>query len=377
MSFDRAAFADKIRRSMEHLGVDGNEVMVGTGIPEARFLILRAGSADPTGDEVLILADYFDSDYKFFISNERLAAFEETDSLYRKHGELFSKSDRRAIQQFLYLCECESWLWKSNPHRSESFGFAPQGSNFKRQGHAAASELRSHFGYRDDQIPSDLFRDIRKLGIHVFRRKLENSSISVVMIRHPEAGRCILVNYDEDVYRQRFTAAHELAHALMEDSEFNVSLSRDGSNLIEVRANAFASHYLIPPVFARSVLTRIATWNDTTIIEWAKRLKVSTEVLRISLKEQRIIDNITFNQLKGSRVPRDQKIDPEIGSETGRTRDRKLSLLQRGLSMRYVNECLEALDNRRISHARAAEMLMVREDEMGEIKALFTVSGAQ
>ena len=377
MSFDRAAFADKIRRSMEHLGVDGNEVMVGTGIPEARFLILRAGSADPTGDEVLILADYFDSDYKFFISNERLAAFEETDSLYRKHGELFSKSDRRAIQQFLYLCECESWLWKSNPHRSESFGFAPQGSNFKRQGHAAASELRSHFGYRDDQIPSDLFRDIRKLGIHVFRRKLENSSISGVMIRHPEAGRCILVNYDEDVYRQRFTAAHELAHALMEDSEFNVSLSRDGSNLIEVRANAFASHYLITPVFARSVLTRIATWNDTTIIEWAKRLKVSTEVLRISLKEQRIIDNITFNQLKGSRVPRDQKIDPEIGSETGRTRDRKLSLLQRGLSMRYVNECLEALDNRRISHARAAEMLMVREDEMGEIKALFTVSGAQ
>jgi Zn-dependent peptidase ImmA (M78 family) len=377
MSFDRAAFADKIRRSMEHLGVDGNEVMVGTGIPEARFLILRAGSADPTGDEVLILADYFDSDYKFFISNERLAAFEETDSLYRKHGELFSKSDRRAIQQFLYLCECESWLWKSNPHRSESFGFAPQGNNFKRQGHAAASELRSHFGYRDDQIPSDLFRDIRKLGIHVFRRKLENSSISGVMIRHPEAGRCILVNYDEDVYRQRFTAAHELAHALMEDSEFNVSLSRDGSNLIEVRANAFASHYLIPPVFARSVLTRIATWNDTTIIEWAKRLKVSTEVLRISLKEQRIIDNITFNQLKGSRVPRDQKIDPEIGSETGRTRDRKLSLLQRGLSMRYVNECLEALDNRRISHARAAEMLMVREDEMGEIKALFTVSGAQ
>jgi Zn-dependent peptidase ImmA (M78 family) len=362
---------------MEHLDVDGNEVVASTGIPEARFSILRSGSADPTGDEVLVLSDYFDCDYKFFISNERLAAFEETDSLYRKHGDLFSKSDRRAIQQFLYLCECESWLWKSSPHRSDSFSFTPQGSNFKRQGYAAASELRAHFGYRDDQIPSDLFRDLRKLGIHVFRRKLENSSISGVMIRHPEAGRCILVNYDEDVYRQRFTAAHELAHALMEDSEFNVSLSRDGSNLIEVRANAFASHYLIPPVFARAVLSRTATWNDTTIIEWAKRLEVSTEVLRISLKEQRIIDDITFNQLKGSRVPRNEKIDPEIASETGRTRDRKLSLLQRGLSMHYVNECLEALDNGRISHARAAEMLMVREDELGEIKALFTANGAQ
>jgi Zn-dependent peptidase ImmA (M78 family) len=377
MSFDRAAFADKIRRSMEHLGVDGNEVIASTGIPEARFSILQSGSADPTGDEVLILADYFDCDYKFFISNERLAAFEETDSLYRKHGDLFSKSDRRAIQQFLYLCECESWLWKVNPHRSDSFDFRPQGTNFKKQGYVAASELRVHFGYRDDQIPSDLFRDLRKLGIHLFRRKLENSGISGVMIRHPEAGRCILVNYDEDVYRQRFTAAHELAHALMEDSEFNVSLSRDGSNLIEVRANAFASHYLIPPAFARAVLSRIATWNNTAIIEWSKRLKVSTEVLRISLKEHRIIDDITFNQLKGSRVPRSEKIDPEIASETGRTRDRKLSLLQRGLSMHYVNECLEALDNGVISHARAAEMLMVREDEMGEIKAFFTANGAQ
>ena len=106
-------------------------------------------------------------------------------------------------------------------------------------------------------------------------------------------------------------------------------------------------------------------------------MKVSTEVLRISLKELGIIDNIIFDQLKGSRVPRTEKVDPEIGSETGRTRDRKLSLLQRGLSMHYVSECLEALDGGRISNARAAEMLMIREDEMGEIKALFTLTGTQ
>ena len=45
--------------------------------------------------------------------------------------------------------------------------------------------------------------------------------------------------------------------------------------------------------------------------------------------------------------------------------------------MHYVSECLEALDSGRISHARAAEMLMIREDEMGEIKALFTLTGTQ
>ena len=311
------------------------------------------------------------------MSNERLAAFEETDSLYRKHGDLFSKYDRRAIQQFLYLCECESWLWSRNGHRSESFNFSPRGTNYKSQGHQAAKELRNHFGYKDDEIPSDLFRDLRRVGVHVFRRKLENSSISGVMIRHPEAGKCILVNYDEDVYRQRFTTAHELAHALMEDSEFNVSLSKDGSNLAEVRANAFASHYLIPPEFISGVLSRIRRWNEITIIDWAKRLKVSTQVLSISLKQHGILNDETFNELRGARVPRDQKTDPEIANESGRTRHRKMILLQRGLSMHYVNECLEALDEAIISHGRAAEMLMIREYELGEIKSLFFTGVSQ
>ena len=362
---------------MEHLSVDINEVVTNTGIPKPRLSKLLSVAADPTGDEVLILADYFDCDYKFFMSNERLAAFEETDSLYRKHGELFSKSDRRSIQQFLYLCECESWLWGTNNHRSDSFRPVIAGSNFKQQGRAAAKDLRDHFGYRDDQVPSDLFRDLRRLGIHVFRRKLENSTISGVMIRHPEAGGCILVNYDEDVYRQRFTAAHELAHALMEDSEFNVSLSRDGSNLVEVRANTFASHYLIPPAFAKTVLSRVSRWDESNMIDWAKRLRVSTQVLGISLKEYRLLSNDVFNNLRGVRVPRDQKVDPEIATETGRTRERKLTLLEHGLSMHYVNECLEALNKEQISHARAAEMLMIREHELGEIKALFVTGGTK
>ena len=65
--------------------MENSEIVAGTGLLEGRIDALMAASADPTGDEVLILADYFDCDYKFFISNEALAAFEETDSLYRKH----------------------------------------------------------------------------------------------------------------------------------------------------------------------------------------------------------------------------------------------------------------------------------------------------
>jgi len=347
----------------------------GTGISESRLSILLAGLAEPTGDEVLILADFFDCDYKFFISMDGLAAFEQTDSLYRKHGTAFSKQDRRSVQQFLYLCECEAWLWKTATRRTETFSFAPKGNHFKTHGEQAACELRKHLGYADGEIPSDLFRDLRRIGIHVFRRKLVNSNISGVMIWHPSAGPCILVNYHEDLYRQRFTAAHELAHALMEDSEVNVSFGNDGSNLAEVRANVFASNYLAPPEFLKSISVGKGGWTQSDLNLWAGKLTVSTMMLRIALKEHGLITSERFYELKASRAPRNQKIDPEIANESGRTRERKSALLERGLSFHYVNECMEALRNGDISYARAAEMMLISEFDLPEITALFAVDG--
>jgi Zn-dependent peptidase ImmA (M78 family) len=306
---------------------------------------------------------------------DKLAAFEQTDSLYRKHGTAFSKQDRRSIQQFLYLCECEAWLWKTATRRTESFSFTPKGNHFKTHGEQAACELRKHLGYVDGEIPSDLFRDLRRIGIHVFRRKLVNSNISGVMIWHPSAGRCILVNYHEDLYRQRFTAAHELAHALMEDSEVNVSFGNDGSNLAEVRANVFASHYLVPPEFLKGISVGKGGWTESDLNLWAGKLTVSTMMLRIALKEHGLITSEQFDELKASRAPRNQKIDPEIANESGRTRERKSALLERGLSFHYVNECMEALRNGDISYARAAEMMLISEHDLPGITALFAVDG--
>jgi hypothetical protein len=100
MSFDRAAFADKIRRSMEHLDVGGNEVVANTGIADARLSILRSGGADPTGDEVLILADYStvitSSSYPMSGSppSRRPTVYTESTAISSANqiGELFSNS---------------------------------------------------------------------------------------------------------------------------------------------------------------------------------------------------------------------------------------------------------------------------------------------
>ena len=84
-----------VRAVAEAFGYTPEELASNTGIPLDRFEGLEAGQIVPTGDEVLIIADFFQCDYRFFVSNERLAAFQQTETLYRKFGNDFTKNDRR------------------------------------------------------------------------------------------------------------------------------------------------------------------------------------------------------------------------------------------------------------------------------------------
>lgn len=372
MPLDLNEFATKLLRCRAQLQLTVAEVSEATGLAITRLAEFEAASAQPNGDDILVLADFFNCDYRFFISNERLAAFEQTDSLYRMHGEEFSKEDRRNILEFIFLCECEHQLEQELERRPEPFEFIPRGSFYKGQGADAAEALRAHFNYAPNTVPNDIYADFRKLGFHVFRRRLENSNISGLTIRHPFAGTCILVNYDEDIYRQRFTASHEAGHGIIDrDQDVVVSFARESTrdHKVEIRANTFASRYILPPSVIEGI--SVTDWSGEEASRWASRLKVSTWALAIALKDAGRIDDEAMNLLRRTRVPVDQKVDPEFSGLEGKSLERKRELLKRGLSTFYVDLCFQALSRGIISAGRAAEMMMVDDFELREIAALF------
>src|SRR6185295_885484 len=139
------------------------------------------------------------------------------------------------------------------------------GGYFKKHGQDAAGQLRRHLRYQPAEVPADVFYDCRRMGVHVFRRALENSNISGLFIQHPAAGPCILVNYSEDLFRQRFTVSHELGHALFDNGEEFVVSFYGKEDLVEVRANTFAAHFLLPDEY----LARLPAvkWENETILE--------------------------------------------------------------------------------------------------------------
>ena len=376
MVLDLELLASKLRRYREQFQATISEVSSATGISENSLTTFENAEKQPTGDEILILADFYKCDYRFFISGEQLAAFEQTETLFRKHGEQLSKEDRWAIQEFLYLCECEEFLMGILPvNQRKPFTFTKQGSFYKGHGEAAATTLRRNLGYAPNMIGMDVYDDFRRIGLHVFRRHLDNSEISGLFIKHPIAGKCILVNYSEDIYRQRFSAAHEAAHAILDEgSDFIISFKWDIRDLSEVRANTFASRYLMPPEFLR-VIPNPAQWDSEKAIEWANKLKVSTEALAYALKDADLVSVHMMELIKSEKVPAEQKNDPELpGSLSEKPRERKRTLLRIGLSDFYVGLCFDAYEKAKISAGRLSEMLLINEQELPSLAALYSRS---
>lgn len=373
MAINLRTLGAKLARYRRQLQESVVEVASSTGIDAARLGAIEAGQTEPTGDEVLILADHYRCDFKFFISNEQVAPFEQTETLYRAHGDEFTKEDRRAVQDFLYLCETEDFLMRELGQPPGSFSFSPTGNFFKGHGEAAAASLRAVLRHSDREVPRDVYAEFRSVGVHVFRRKLGNSNISGLFIMHPVAGKCALVNFSEDIYRQRFSAAHEMAHAIFDSAE-GASVSFEGlsgSDMVELRANRFASCFLMPPAFLAQ-LPPPDRWTDADAQRWANKLRVSCVALAIALKEAKLIDVTAYNRIRNLRVPREAKVDPELPDSLNAVQhERKSRLLELGLSDQYVGLCFEGFSAGVISVGRLAEALLCSHGELAELAALY------
>lgn len=374
MTIDHKAVANKLRQARELQSFQVEAVSEETGIPSDRIDQIESGVSVPSGDEVLILANFYRHDFRDFLDETRPAPFEQTDILYRRHGDAFTFEDRRAIQEFLYLCEIEASLETALGSQKISFSFTPTGPIYKSHGEPAAKALRAELRYPSNAIPRDVFNDFRRIGCHVFRRRLTNSDVSGLYVEHPIAGHCLLVNYDEDVYRQRFSACHEAAHAIFDSSESVMVSYRKGTSryderdLKEIRANRFASCYLMPP----DLLPRVPQWTPEQAVHWAQQLRVSTQALSFALRGAGQIDEAAAKIIRSVSVPSTEKIDPEAPPNLNdNERARRMTLLEQGLSDYYVGLCFEAHYRGIISAGRLGEALLTDHAGTREISVLF------
>ena len=360
------------------------EVASRTGIELAFLERMEAGSVEPTGDQILILSDIYNEPFLYFITYEKSPAIERATELYRMHGDQFSASDRRYVQEFLHLCRMEHEFETMLGGRPRTREYLPTAEKRYKKGHGYENAERLRIQLRLGMGPVDnAFHLVRQLGCHVFRRKLGNSSISGIFIRHPDIGKCILVNYDEDIYRQKFSVLHELCHALLDgDFQVNVTFKNDlesGDRVDERdawrewRANAFAGRLLIPLQVIQAVqLGSSLDEKADAILKVCTAYKANFDVGLIAFRDAKRISQPEYKSLiKKRKIGREAKVDPEIEGEPALVQNRRRYILERGLSPAYVSTCFEAYRQGLISIGKLADALLSRVDELDLISTTY------
>jgi len=123
-------------------------------------------------------------------------------------------------------------------------------------------------------------------------------------MRDPELGAVfIAVARTQQPMRQRNTLAHELAHVLFEDGDNDQGTSWAERTPMEIRADAFARHLLVPAAGLREVLGQRHALQEVDLSVVVQRFLVSPALAAIALHQAGYINEATKTTWMTSTTP--------------------------------------------------------------------------
>jgi Zn-dependent peptidase ImmA (M78 family) len=185
-------------------------------------------------------------------------------------------------------------------------------------GTRGAVETQTAFGLREKIEENggaiDVFAAIEDLGVSLLFRPLDG--LLGACIRLPDDAAGIIITTRRDLHMQRFTAAHELGHFVLEhegslDREVRFPGQTSNRNLQEVAADAFAAEFLMPKwLFIHHARRHGWTTKQLTdplvVYQLSLRMAVSYDATCFGLLAHKILDHATVEGLR-SVAPKKSK----------------------------------------------------------------------
>ena len=384
MALTHGEIGRRIKKVREELGVAVEAVAEACGALPSTIASLEAGTLDPLpGDFILIASRVLKTDFRCFVSDLLDDVEENTHQVFRSLTAPKSP-DLMAVRRFMMFCMAEQeleTLLEVQPRSLPPIYPRPGSTEYlhKAQGRLAAIQERDRLLLGNHPV-ANVFQILRQQGVRLFRHRLEDAELSGVTVSHPKAGACVLVNCEEDLYRQFFSAAHEYAHVLFDRADIAakgciVSYHRTRSELVEIRANAFAAEFLLPSA-AIPKYTRPREKSELLdlIGMIARDYRVNTETVAIGMKGLEWITDKTLNSFQKTKpvvIQRREKRDPDLPSDLADLQlERVEEAIRQGVSPYYMELLRRALTEDKITWGRFAEMLDMTVEQSRE----FTIS---
>jgi len=380
MSFDYKLLGRKIKEARESLLIEKDEIAKYLRCSVEEYEKIESGELNNIdGDTIIIISQVLEMDFRYFVSGDYVSAESQVKELFRQNGDI-TKNDRKAIRKFIRLCEekhnLEDLLSRQKPMPYDYSKYEFKSDNHKYQGITAAYLERERLKI-DDSI-NDIYGLLRKQKIHIFRRKLEDSDISGVYIKHPIAGHCVLINYSDDLYRQNFSMAHEYCHVLFDSGkEQSITYFNREMDYVEIRANNFASNFLLPDKGIESINTDISYEELIKIIlDICNHYNVSSKVVIYRLKGKRFSEKLLIERLlKDERliISKSDKIDPELAGASKNLHERLKKIIESGISLEFIELVRNAYQQNEISYGKMLECLQMNIEDAKQLIDLWDV----
>lgn len=333
MPLTKEELGRRIRSAREGCGV--TQEQLGEAVEVSRIAIsqIEAGSRSVSSIELDRIAHAVGRDIKAFFAD----AFVEQDALaalFRTEAQLAEQAElRHALQDCLALgremTNLERLLEIDRAQlRAAAYELPAPKSRWDaiQQGQRIATDERQRLGLGASPIgdPIELFES---QGVRTGLVTLPGN-ISGLTLWDDKIGVFIVINNDHPALRRRFSLAHEYAHVLI-DRERSGAISRaeNRSELLEVRANAFAAEFMMPAEGVRQFIqalgkgsasrAQLAVFDGADVVQVEQRAAPGSQAIqlydaallahhfgvsRISalyrLKNLRLIDEREFQRLK-------------------------------------------------------------------------------
>lgn len=267
------------------------------GIPRSAVSQMETGQRGVSGLELHRLAQLYSRDVGDFLE-DRFEEGNPVTAMFRAHPELRASS---AATASLRLCG-ELNREVANLHEllelDRGISTIPEYSlraprtkwDAVRQGNAAAEKERRRLDLGIAPLP-DVASLLGAQGISTVLVRMDDG-ISGLTLISADGNVLVAANRTHHILRRRFSFAHEYAHVLL-DRELRAILShaRDRSNLMEVRANAFAASFLMPAEGVRGYVnalskglgsrTRADTFDEEAVTRVEGRKRVDTQNIEL------------------------------------------------------------------------------------------------
>jgi len=258
MPITEEILAQRLKQERIRLDLTQEEIADRLGIKRTSVVQIEGGKRAVSSIELAQLAGLYGRSAEFFLAETT----DESDSgvlLLRANRDL-NEPDLQSLDACAATCkaatELESVLGSKRADVSFSYTMDRPQSRWDavEQGIRLAAMERKRLNLGVSPV-RNIVEIIAQHGVWVGRHTL-TTDISGMFFVGGDTGKAIIVNSGHHVTRRLFSYAHEYAHLLVDSRQTPSAISRFGSrdDLLEVRANTFSAHFLMPADGVREFL---------------------------------------------------------------------------------------------------------------------------